>query len=624
MTPEMWYTLAILSVAIVLFITEWLRVDVVALGVVVTLMITGLLSTSEALSGFSNPVVLIVASLFVVGGAVLQTGLAGLIGERILKIAGASEARLTVVVMLAAGILSGFISDTGTVAVLLPAIISAARTASISPSKLLIPLSYGALLGGATTLIGTTPNIIVSDLLRAEGQESFVFFSYTPVGLMMLFTGTVFMIAVGRRILPDHKPKQRFEEQVHSPEELLDVYRLPDNLFRVRIPPDSRLTDHTVGTSRLGSDFNVNVLEILRPAEPQPLMRIGEQRLVWQSDAVTSVHPDTGTQLMPNDVMIMQGDQKAVREAAAFWNLVLQPVLPADEKTLVNQEAGIAEVVLPPRSSLVGKTLVETRFGSTYRLTVLNISRPGEDEPLDLKRTKLQFGDILLVQGYWRNIIALRKSPRDFVLLGRPEAQLGAPYRDKAPLALLVLLGMLIALIAGVADIATISMVAALAMVLTGCLTMDDAYAAIDWKSIVLIAGMLPMSTALENVGLVSLIAEELTGSLGVLGPLVIMGGLFLLTSAFTQVISNTATAVVIAPVAFATATEMGVQPQAFLMAVSIAASMAFASPVASPVNTLVMGAGNYAFKDYIKTGVPMIVLMLIVTLLGVPVLWPF
>ncbi len=624
MTLEMWYTLAILAVAIVLFVTEWLRVDIVALGVVVTLMVTGILSTSQALSGFSNPVVLIVASLFIVGGAVLQTGLAARIGQRILKIAGHDEMRLTVVVMLASGILSGFISDTGTVAVLLPAIIAAARTANISPSKLLIPLSYGALLGGATTLIGTTPNIIVSDLLREQGEASFVFFSYTPVGLAMLAAGTAFMVTFGRRILPDNRPRQGFAEQVQSPKELIDTYRLPDNLFRIRVPQDSNLVGQTVGTSRLGEEFGVNVLEILRPTEAQPLVRLGDQRLVLQSDTETSIHPTPKTRIFSNDVLIMQGNQKAVREAAAFWHLVLQPVSPADEEALINQEAGIAEVVLPPRSSLIGKTLIESRFGSTYHLTVLNINRPGSDDPVELKTTPLQFGDILLVQGYWRNIIELRKRSRDFVLIGQPEAMLGAPYRSKAPVALLILAVMLVALVSGVADITTISMIAGLAMVLSGCLTMDDAYAAIDWKSIVLIAGMLPMSIALEDVGLVSLIAEELTSNLGDLGPLVIMGGLFLLTSAFTQVISNTATAVLIAPVAFATAREMGVQPQAFLMAVSIAASMAFASPVASPVNTLVMGAGNYRFKDYIKAGVPMVFLMLIVMLIGVPLLWPF
>jgi di/tricarboxylate transporter len=624
MTADMWYTLIILIVAIILFVTEWLRVDIVALGVVVMLMVTGVLSTLDALSGFSNPVVLTVASLFIVGGAVLQTGLAALIGQRILTIAGASEVRLVAVIMVAVALLSGFMSDTGTVAVLLPAIISLARTADISPSKLLIPLSYGALLGGASTLIGTPANIIVSDMLREQGETAFHFFSYTPIGVLMILTGTSFMVILGRRILPDRRPKDGFSERVQSPTELMDVYRLPDNLYRMRVPPGSNLVEKSVGDARLRDQFGVTVLEVLRPASPQSLVKFGDQRLVLQSNVRDVIHPDAETLLRADDVLVVQGRESAVKEAITFWNLVLQPASPADHQTLINEEAGIAEAVLPPRSSLVGKTLVDLRFGSTYKLTVLDINRPGATEKPDMKTTPLQFGDILLVQGYWQNILALRDQQRDFVLLGQPESMLGAPYRHRAPVALLVLVGMLIALVAGVGDVAMISMAAGLAMVLTGCLSMDDAYDAIDWRSVVLIAGMLPMSIALEDVGLVSRIALGFTEGLGDFGPLVIMGGLFLMTSVLTQVISNTATTVLVAPIALATARELDVEPQAFLMAVAIAASMAFASPVASPVNTLVMGAGNYRFGDYIKIGVPMILLMLVVTSIGVPLLFPF
>ena len=618
----MWYTIAILAAAIVLFVTEWLRVDVVALGVVVALMVTGVLDTSQALAGFSNSVVLIIASLFIVGGAVLQTGLAGMIAQRILKIAGGNEIRLMAAIMLTAGVLSGFISDTGTVAVLLPAVVSLARSANLSPSRLLIPLSYGALLGGATTLIGTTPNIIVTDMLREQGQETFVFFSYTPTGVLMLIAGVTFMITLGRRILPKTAPD--YQEQDQSPKELIDVYRLPDNLFRLRVPEGSNLADKTLADSRLRSQFNVTALEVIRDPAPQQLVRIGEQRLMLQTGTLEMLYPNAETVLHTNDVIVVQGEFSAVREAIAYWNLVMQPVSPEDDQVLINQEAGVAEVLLPPRSSLVNKTLVESRFGSQFKLTVLNMVRPGHSEKLDLKTTPLTFGDILLVQGYWYDILALKKRPRDFVVMGQPESMLGAPYRHKARIALLIMLGMLVALIAGIAPVATISMTAGLLIVLTGCLSMDDAYDAIDWKSIVLIAGMLPMSTAMEQVGLVEEVAQGLTDVLGDFGPLAIMAGLFVLTSAFTQVISNTATTLIVAPVAFATAAELDVSPQAFLMAISIAASMAFASPVASPVNTLVMGAGKYRFIDYAKIGIPMILIMLLVTTICVPLLWPF
>jgi di/tricarboxylate transporter len=622
MTLDMGYALLILFIAIVLFVTEWLRVDIVALAVVVGLMLTGLLTTQEALSGFSNAAVLTIAALFVVGGGVLRTGLAGLIGQRILAVAGSSETRLVVVIMLAVALLSGVMSDTGTVAVLLPAIISLARSVEINPSRLLIPLSFGALLGGASTLIGTPPNIIVSDLLRKEGLTPFRFFDYTPIGLLLIASGILFMLFIGRRLLPEHEPRQDLQ-WVENPKELIARYQLPDNLFRLRVRRSSGLVGHTVAGSRLRQDFRLTVLEILRPAEPRSLLQVGDQRLLLQAAGLESMRPEPDTSWQVDDLLIVQGAGNDVAHAAAFWNLGVQPALAEDEQSLISQEAGLAEVLLPPRSTLVGKTLVETRFGTSYKLTVLGINRPGATEKLDLKETPLRFGDILLVQGPWQDILALRDHHREFVVMGQPEAMVGAPNRPKAPLALLVLMGMLILILTNVVPIAAASMLAALAMVLTGCLTMDEAYEAIDWKSVVLVAGMLPMSLALEKVEVVNLVAQGLTDSLGEVGPLVVMVGLFLLTSLFTQVLSNTATTVIIAPIALATAQELGVRPFAFLMMVAIAASMAFASPVASPVNTLVMGAGNYRFGDYIKIGVPMVLVMLVVTVLILPVLWP-
>jgi di/tricarboxylate transporter len=622
MTLDMWIALGILVVAIILFVSEWLRVDVVAMGVMVALTLTGLLSAQESISGFSNPAVLTIASLFIVGGAVLQTGLAGMIGERILLVAGSDPARLTVFVMGSVALLSGFMSDTGTVAVLLPAIISLALGARMSTSKLLIPLSYGSLLGGAATLIGTPPNIIVSDLLREQGLRPFQFFDYTPLGLCLFAAGVAFMLLVGRHMLPDYQPKQDVQ-RVETPEELMAIYRLPDNLFRLRVRRGSDLIDQTVAASRMRQDFGVTVLDIRRPQPARPVAKIGERRLILESNGYESVAPTPNTVFEQDDILIVQGSPNDIAHAAASLNLGVQPAQAEDDNALISNEAGIAEVLLPPRSSLVGKTLVETRFGTLYRLTVLGIQRPGTEGELDLKTTELRFGDTLLVQGPWRNILALKNQPRDFVVMGQPEELIGAPARGKAPLAMLVLAGMLALMITEVVPLVAASMLAALVMILTGCLTIDEAYEAVDWKSIVLVAGMLPMSIALERVGLVNLVAQGLTESLGNLGPAVLLGGLFLLTSFFTQLLSNTATTVLIAPIALASAQQLGVQPYAFMMAVAVAASMAFATPVASPVNTLVMGAGHYRFSDYIKVGVPMILITLIVSLLVLPLLFP-
>lgn len=609
MTVEMWLTLAILVAAIVLFVTEWLRVDVVALGVVVLLMLTGILTTGEALAGFSDSAVLTITALFIVGGAVLQTGLAGMIGDRILRIAGTNETRLILVIMLAVAFLSGFLSNTGTVAVLLPAIVGLAASANLSPSKLLMPLTFGSMVGGATTLIGTPPNIIVSNLLAQSGQSEFDFFSFTPVGLVVTAATILFMVTIGRRLLPDHRPRRQVQ-QVRTPEELVKLYRLPDNLFRLRVPEQSPLVGQNLEESQMGHEYNVSVLEVLRANGGQP----------------TTILPNVNTVFQAGDVLIVRGASEAVSQAAAVWKLGIQPASVADQRLLVTREIGIAEVVIPYQSALEGKTLEDVRFGSTHRLTVLDIRRPGvgdEDEALDLKNTPLNFGDTLLVQGEWKNIVALKERGHDFIVTGSPEAMAGMPKSHKAPVALAVLAAMLALMVTGVVSVTAASMLAGLAMVLTGCLTMDEAYASIDWRSVVLIAGMLPMSTALDKVGLVSVVATGFTGVTGGMDPRFVLGGLFLLTAIFTQVLSNTATTVLVAPIALAMANDLGLDPHAFMLAVAVAASMAFASPVASPTNTLVMGAGGYRFVDYLRIGTPLILITMLLATLVLPLLWP-
>jgi di/tricarboxylate transporter len=633
MTVEMGIVLAVLVAAIFLFITELIRIDVVALGVVVLLMVSGILTTEEALSGFSNPAVLTIAGLFVVGGAVLQTGLAGIIGRRILTVAGTDERRLTVVLMAAVALLSSFMSDTGTVAVLLPAVIILARSANIAPSRLLIPLAFGSLLGGASTLIGTPPNIIVSDLLRSEGMAPFTFFSFTPMGLVLIALGIVYMLLVGRRLLPTYVARHE-GQRIETPEELIDRYRLPANMFRLRVRRGSPLVGETIGSVGFGEHYRVTVLDILRRAEPRARFRLSSGIAGRRNggtdfavDERRSVEADANTVLEVDDVLIVQGDGNDVGHVAASWNLGVQQAMAEDEEALIDEEAGVAELILPSRSALVGHSLVDLRFGQQYGLTVLDVQRPGESSDVarpDFKERRLQFGDTLLVQGPWKNIIALKERRRDFIVTGQPETMLAAPNRSKAPVAFFILAAMIALMILDIYPIATVALLAALAMVLSRCLTMDEAYEAINWQSIVLVAGMLPMSTALQNVGLVDVAAQALVQTLGTVAPQAVVAGLFLLTSLFTQVLSNTATTVVIAPIALAAARDLGIQPHAFLMAVAIAASMAFASPVASPVNTLVMGAGNYRFGDYARVGLPLIFIAMVACVLLLPLIFPF
>lgn len=615
---------AVLAAAVILFISEKVRVDVVALGVVVILMLTKLLTTEEALAGFSSTAVLTIGALFIVGGGVMNTGLAGMIGRRILAVSGSDEKRLVVVLMTAVALLSGFMSDTGTVAVLLPAVIILAKNADISPARLLIPLSFGSLLGGASTLIGTPPNIIVNDVLVANGLERFGFFSYTPMGIALIGGGVLFMLFFGRHLLPDrriHLDAQR----VQTPKELVEEYHLPDQLFRLRVRRGSDLIGKTIVETGLGRDFDVTVLRILRTGETRPAFRFGQDRSkpTPTRPNETTLTTEAASFIRLDDILVVKGDPENISRAAAYWNLGIQPANPLDEKALISREVGVAEVLLPRRSTLVGKTLADVRFGTAYRLTVLNINRPGAGV-LDLQQTRLEFGDILLVQGTWEQIAALKKSGRDFVVIGQPESMIEAPTRSKARIAFLILVGMLLLMITGITSLAAAALLAALLMVLAGCLTMDEAYDFIDWRSLFLIAGMIPLSTAMEKAGVIDSAASALVDLMGGYGPLAVLAGLFLFTSLFTQFLSNTATTVIVAPLAYTAALELNVQPHAFLMAVAIAASMAFATPVASPTNTLVMGAGGYTFSDFAKVGVPLIFISLILVVLILPLLFPF
>ncbi len=627
MTLSMIIVVVILFVAILLFVTEWLRVDMVALGVVVSLMLTGVLTTGEALAGFSNPAVMTIAALFVIGGAVMQTGLADLIGRRILNVAGKFNLSLPVVLMVAAALMSSFMSDTGTVAVLLPVVVMMARSANLAPSKLLLPMAYGSLLGGAMTLIGTPPNIIVSDILANNNLEPFSFFSYTPLGLCMLVATVLFLLFFGQNMLPDRQSSEA-NSPLETHQKLVTDYHLQDDMCRLRVRLGSPLIGKTVREADLRHDYDIDLLKIIQQPKPSPAFSLNPNQLSSNGNGKrlkrVPVLPDPDTPIALDDVLIVMGDNAKIGETALRYNLAIQPPAPKDTKALIGRELGVAEVVIRRGSRAVGKTLTDMRFQEMYGLNVLSLFRPNHGLLDDVRHTILQFGDILIVHGTWDNMLTLKSKPRDFIVLGQPEALAQPPTRHRAGWALAILLMMVIAMVGEWLPLTQTAMVAAGLMIFSGCLTMDDAYRAIDWKSIVLIAGMIPMSTALAKVGMVDLIASGLVNSLGTIGPIAVLAGLFVLTALFTQFISNTATVVVVGPIAFSAATSLGVQPQAFLMAVAVAGSMAFATPVASPVNTLVMGAGNYRFKDYARLGIPLIVLALILSLIILPLLFPF
>jgi di/tricarboxylate transporter len=607
--------LAVLAGVIVLFISEKLSADVVALGGLLVLLVTGVLTTSEALAGFSSTSLISIAFLFVVGDAVFRSGLADAIAERIFRVAGQTERRLLIVLCASVALLSAFISSTGVVALMLPAVISLAGRLRLPPSRLLIPLAFSSLFGGTITLIGTPPNLIVSEALEKTGASGFGFFSFTPIGGLLAILGILLLVTVLQRFLPNRSQNNE-AQSAPTPTELFDLYNLSQALFRVRVNADSPAHNQTIEQLNIRREYTVNIVSVLHANGNNTRRERTQNQPIY--------NPRTDTVLWHDDILLLQGEADAVKRVCERWGFTIldEKVKPTD---IITPQAGIAEMLLRPRSSFIGKTLTELEFRQ-YNVTVLGLRRAGNDEFISTRDARLNFGDMLLVYGRWRDIFALKNRRADLVVMGEPEAEkFGAFQRQtKAPMTLLILALMVASIALNILPLVTASMLAVLGLVLTNTVTMNEAYQSINWKSVILIACMIPLGTALEKVGIAQSVAQWVTTMLGGISPLAVMGGLFLLTALFTQVLSNTVTAVLLSPIAIASATQLNVDPHAFLMAVAIAASMAFASPVATPVNMLVMSAGNYRFTDYTKVGVVLILMSFIVTLLVVPIFFPF
>jgi di/tricarboxylate transporter len=638
----------ILALTVALFVSERLRLDVVALMALLALTLTGILTPGEALAGFSDPVVIMIAGLFVVGDGLFQTGVARAMGRLPAKLAGDSEVRLLVIIMLLVALLSGVMSSTGTVAVMLPVVMGLAWARNISPSRLLIPLSVASLLGGMLTLIGTAPNIVVSQHLESLGREGFGMFAFTPVGLAMVVAGVAFMALVGRRLLPDRPSPARPAASTDAPtlSEMAGEWELAPSLFRVRVGAESPLVGTALEDAELPARFGVTVTEIRegvvdegrkrprrRPALPsRRASRRGTDTLPAEAGPAAST-PDApagptrpalaSTILQAGDELVLQGSPDGVHRLVARMGVHLLGEGVQGDPTA--PETGMAEVLLAPRSRLVGKTLKDIRFRDRYLLGVVGVKRLGELVPGPLADLPLRFGDTLLVQGEWERIRLLQRETRDFIVAMAPREMSDAlAPLGRAPVAVGIMVAMMALLTLGLVPPVTAVLLAAVGMVLSGCVTVEDAYRAVNWESVVLIAGILPMATALEVTGGMAWLVASLSGLMEGAGPILLLVALFLLTSALSQVISNTATAVLLAPIASSLALGIGARPEPFLMTLAVAASTAFATPVASPVNTLVLGPGGYRFGDFFKVGVALQAIILVITVLLVPVLFPF
>ncbi len=608
MTGEALFVFLLLLSTIILFVSDRLRLDVVAMLVILALLLSGLLSAKEALAGFGDPVVVLIAGLFVIGEGLFRTGVALAIGNWLMRVGGTSETRMMILLMLVVAGLSAFMSSTGAVAIFIPVTLNLAAKAGIHPSRLLMPIAFASLIGGMLTLIGTPPNLVVSNQLTREGLDGFGFFEFTPIGLLVLLAGITYILFWGRKRLPKETADTRKSVKNRlSLQDLMEAYDISDRFHRLRINKESSIAAMTVAQALLRTRYGITVLGIERQRRSRTMIIPAVTHTGFEVGDIILV-VDTASELH----RLLKTERLEHLEAKSGHGRIAA------------QEVGMAEVLLTPRSTIIGRTLSKIRFRERYGLTVLGILRNGKPLEGNLVQAKLLFGDSVLVGGGWRQIELLQAEHENFLVLNLPrEMDEIAPNRSKAPWALGIIGGMLVLMTLELVPSVAAVLLAALAMVFARCVSMKDAYASINWESLVLIAGMLPMATALEKTGGIQLIVNGLVGSLGELGPIMLMAGLFLLTSIFSQFISNTATTVLVAPIAMIAATNMEISPYPLLMTVAIAASTAFSTPVASPVNTLVLGPGGYKFIDFAKLGVPLQLLVMALTLLVVPMLFP-
>ncbi len=603
MTSQLVFTLIIVLAAFALLLSERLRADLVALLVVVALGISGILAPREAFSGFANSAIVTIVSIFVLTEALRLTGITDRAGDLLARAGGNNEARLVVVIMLAGAALSLLMNNIAAAAILMPAVSGLAHRTHISPARLLMPLAFATILGGMATLF-TTTNIVVSGILRGQDLPGFGVLDFAPVGLPIVVVGIAYMAIWGRRLLPTQTTMQNARRESDCCLDLVDVYRLDERLFRARVPAGSSLDRHTLAQSRLRESYGVSLVALERQGH--------------------LIHaPSAETVLKTGDTLFLEGklDEFLARDVEP--RLEILPAPDWQSTALESEEVAIAEAVLAPRSTLLGQTLRAARFREKYGMTVLGIWRAGRPIRTNLGDLPLAFGDALLLQGPRTRFPLLRTEP-DLILLNGEEAERRIVAEPaKRWLSVLIMGAGLLLAAFNTSLIGEIMLGAALLMILVGILTMDQAYGAIEWRSIFLIAGMLPLGLAMTKSGAAGLLADQLIAALGPAGPVALLAGLVLLTVALSQAMNGAAVATVVAPIAIGAAQHTGLDPRALAMGVALASSMAFLTPLGHPVNVLVMGPGGYRFRDYLRVGWPLTLLIFGILLAWLPLVWP-
>ncbi|MGL4401042.1 MAG: SLC13 family permease [Luteolibacter sp.] len=611
MNAELAIVLSLLTASVVMFVINKPRMDAVALIMLVLLPFTGVITMGEALAGFSDSNIVLIAALFVIGEGLVRTGVAQRLGDWLAARAGSSETRLLVLLMLAVGILGSVMSSTGVIAIFIPVALRIAQNTGMAASRLMMPMSMAALISGMMTLVGTAPNLVVNSELMRHDTEGFQFFSFTPFGIPILVLGILYML-FARRWLSSETKGESNSNRRPSLRDWVEEYKLTSREHRVRVTSASSLIGQTIGEVEMRSTSGASIVAIERTER-----RLRPSRRI--------ISPTTSTVILEDDVLFVDivrltESPEAIRQKYCLEELPLGGGYFTDQ----SQEIGMAEVMLGANSDLVGKTVIESRIRSRHGLSVIGLRRRNVAEEGDLLNEKLKVGDTLLVIGTWKQIRTLQSDASHLVVLNLPaEMSEVLPASRKAPQAVACLLLMVGLMISGIVPNVQAALIAALLMGALRCIDFESAYRSIHWKSLILIVGMLPFSLALQRTGGVELAADGLMAAIGGAGTYIVLGSIFLITALLGLFISNTATAVLMAPVALAIANDMHASPYPFAMIVALAASTAFMTPISSPVNTLVVGPGNYKFGDFVKVGVPFSLVVMVVSVILVPLLMP-
>ena len=631
-------TLIILVITVAMFIWGRVRADIVALTALAALLVLGILTPAEALAGFSSPIVIMMIGLFVVGGAIMQTGLAKLTGNKLMALSRGNETITFLLVMLVTSFIGAFVSNTGTVALMMPIIMSIAAGSGMQSSRFLMPLAFAGSLGGMLTLIGTPPNLVIDEVLTAAGYQPLAFFSFFPVGIIVIAIGIIVLMPLSKIFLSKSQGNKK-KKNAKSLDDLVDEYRLLDNLHRY-IVPSSRtsaardengnlldIVGKTLKELCIQKKYGVSIIEIRNEKKS----RLGLVKDVNQNMAKSS------STIQVHDTLYIIGDEQKMQHFAQDYGLRKMKDVKIDFYDL-----GLTEIVVMPTSNFVGLRIGEANLRKRFGINVLGVKRGsssssssseggrGGSEYItdNLIAAKLHVGDMLLVQGEWTNLAHLTADTTNWVVLDQPEKTADKVLLDyKAPVAAAIMLLMIAMMVFDFIPVAPVTavIIAGLLTVFAGCFrNVEAAYKTINWESIVLIAAMMPMSTALEKTGASALVSQGLVDSLGAMGPTALLAGIYFTTSLMTMFISNTATAVLMAPIALVAAQQVGVSPYSFLFAVTLGASMCFASPFSTPPNALVMKAGSYTFMDYVKVGLPLQIIIGVVMTFVLPLLFEY